>query len=312
MALIRNREAEQSAQDAIVLDLGDLRREADRLRRQAHEEAERIRADARAEAQRLTEGAEQRGYEAGYQKGHAEGLEAGRKEGHEAALKQAESSLNQLQQAWVDAAKQWDAERRDMLREARQSVLRLAIRMAEKIVRRVPAVEPGIVQDQVAAAIEHVARPCDVTVRIHPDDRDLVQHAIPQAADQLGQGEHVTLKEDNAIERGGCVIDYGKGRIDATLGTQLDRLVEALLPGEPGTDEDTQADEDTEVQEDTGAHEEAQADAPAAGHAADEDANKANHDAGADAPDPHDESMPEGDPAPVTADQRAERRPGRE
>lgn len=305
MALIRNREAEQSAQDAIVLDLGDLRREADRLRRQAHEEAERIRAEARAEAQRLTEGAEQRGYEAGYNKGHAEGLEAGRKEGHDEALKQAESSLTQLQQAWVNAAKQWDAERREMLREARQSVLRLAIRMAEKIVRRVPAVEPRIVQDQVAAALEHVARPCDVTVRIHPEDRDLVEHAIPQAAEQLAHGEHVILKEDTSIERGGCVIDYGKGRIDATLGTQLDRLVEALLPGESGTEENTQAAQDIE------ANENAQADAPAAAHAVTEDANAANHDANPDAPHPHDESTPS-DPAPVTPAQSAERRPGRE
>lgn len=234
MALIRNKEADQTAQDAVVLDLGDLRREADRLRKRAEAEAEQIREEARAEARRLTEGAEQRGYEAGYEKGHAEGREAGYQKGHAEALRQAESSLNQLQEAWVNAAKQWDAERREMVQEARQSLLRLAVRMAEKIVRRVPMLEPSVVQAQVEAAIEQVARPCDVKVWIHPEDRPLVKQALPRAVGQLSQSEHISLREDARMERGGCVVDYGTGRIDATLQTQIDRLVEALLPGEGG------------------------------------------------------------------------------
>jgi len=237
MALIRNKDADQTAQDAVVLDLGDLRREADRLRKQAEADAEQIREEARAEARRLTEGAEQRGYEAGYEKGKAEGHEAGYQEGHKEALKQAESELSRLQEAWVNAAQQWDAERRGMLREARESLLRLAVAMAEKIVHRVPMVDPSVVQDQVDAAIEHVARPCDVTVWIHPEDRPLVRRALPQAEVRLTRGEHVSLREDRRIQRGGCVVDYGKGRIDATLQTQLDRLVEALLPREDGGDE---------------------------------------------------------------------------
>jgi flagellar biosynthesis/type III secretory pathway protein FliH len=39
------------------------------------------------------------------------------------------------------------------------------------------------------------------------------------------------LAEDEAIGRGGCVVATADGHIDATLRTQLDRIVQTLLPG---------------------------------------------------------------------------------
>lgn len=230
MALIRNQQAAKLAEDAIVLDLGDLRRQGEQMKAAAKAQADQIIAEAREEARRLTDGAEQAGREIGYAAGHAEGLVAGRKEGHAEALAKSEAALAKLQEAWVNAAHQWDAERREMVAEARQSLLTLAVRMAEKIVRRVPRVEPSIVQDQVAEALSHVTGPCDARVAIHPDDRPLVEEALPGVVDQLGQVRHVTLLDDASVGRGGCIVRYGTGRIDATLDTQLRRLIETLLP----------------------------------------------------------------------------------
>lgn len=229
--LKRDNSSDRLASEAVVLDLGDLRQQAEKLRAQARAEADRILEQARAEAEMLTAEAAQKGHDAGYQQGYDEGLAAGRKQGHAEALQKTREQLNQLQQAWVDAAQQWDSERRTMLLDARQSVLELAIAIAERICKRAPRVDRSLVVDQVAAALEQITRPADVQVRIHPDDRPLLSEALPELIKAGDTCEHVHLVDDSQIEPGGCKVTYGKGTIDATLATQLDRIVQALLPG---------------------------------------------------------------------------------
>lgn len=230
MALIKSNIAGDVLSGAIVLDLGDLRRQGEAMKQRAQAEADRIMAAGREEAAKLTAGAEARGFDAGFQKGHAAGLEAGRKQGHDQALRDSAAKLQRLDEAWVAAARQWDAERRAMLLEAKQSLLALAVAMAEKIVHRVPQVDPGVIADQVAAAIEHVARPCDVAVCVNPADRALVEAALPGIVRQARELEHVNLTEDAAVTAGGCVVTYGSGRIDATLQTQLAGLIDTMMP----------------------------------------------------------------------------------
>ena len=46
---------------------------------------------------------------------------------------------------------------------------------------------------------------------------------------QFSQVEHVTLVDDEAVGRGGCVLGYGQGRIDASIETQIQRLVESVV-----------------------------------------------------------------------------------
>lgn len=230
MPLIKENKAATIKHDAIVLDLGDLRRQGEALRQAARDEADRILAAARDEATRLTSEAEQVGRQQGFEAGHAEGLEQGREEGRAEALAQRSEQLEQLQGAWVNAGQQWDEQRRGMVLDARQSLLSLALSVAEKIVKRVPQVDPSIVVDQISEAIEYVVRPGDVSVRIHPEDRSLVEQALPQFVQTCTVAEHINLIEDASISRGGCVVASQRGRIDATLDTQLGRIVDALLP----------------------------------------------------------------------------------
>ena len=71
-------------------------------------------------------------------------------------------------------------------------------------------------------------RPTDVTVSINPADRAALEEAMPRLAAGLPNLTHVRLVDDLGVTRGGCVISYGHGRIDATIETQFDRLVELL------------------------------------------------------------------------------------
>lgn len=238
MAVIKSQNAQTLLKDAVVLDLGDLRRQAAALQQAAQAQARRIIVQAQEEAARLTAGAHAKGFEKGLRegldKGTQQGLTEGRKQGHAQALEQTSAQVQQLQQAWIAAAGAWDAQRQEMDRQARSAVLDLALALAEKIVHRTVHVDRGVVVDQVAAAMNCLLRPMDVTVRIHPADREILQEAMPGLLAQFPQFRHVHLLEDAAVGRGGCVLTHGQGQIDARVQTQLSRIAELLLP-EPET-----------------------------------------------------------------------------
>jgi flagellar assembly protein FliH len=230
MPVLKRQHAAPLVKDAIVLDMGDLMRQAERIKAAAEQQARAILADAKAEGARLAAEARQQAHEAGrvegLQEGRAEGLEQGRTQ----AFAEAAERLSQLQQAWMNAAGQWDAERQAMHLDAKQAVIELAVRFAETLVHRAIAVDSNVVGDQVAAALSHVLRPGDVSIRICPDDRALLEQAMPDLAARFEHLKHVHLVDDAQIGRGGCVVTYGQGRIDATVKTQFRRIAELVLP----------------------------------------------------------------------------------
>lgn len=231
MAVIKANSAGSLVHEAIVLDLGDLRRQADQLRESARQEAAQIIAQAQAHAKELVAGAHEKGYAQGLDEGRKAGHAAGLESGRAAALAQAQPMLQQLERTWKAALESLDQQRAAYEREARIAVLELALALAEHVVHRSVQVDPHIVEHQFEAALRHVLRPCEVTVRIHPQDRAVLQEALPRLLASFSQVKHVELVEDAAAGVGGCVVSFGKGVIDATVHTQLRRLAQMMMPG---------------------------------------------------------------------------------
>lgn len=230
MALIKSNTAGTLVKGAIVLDLGDVAQQAKRLRESAEQQAAQTiaagRREAQAQAAAIREEARQQGHKAGYEQGLQEGRDAGRKEAHQEMLQ----ALAALEARWSQAAAQFDAQQAQLDREARMAVLELAVKLAHKIVHRVVEVDPAVVQDQVAEALSHVLRPHDVTIRVHPLDHALAAEALPKLTAQFRELRHVQVVEDQAVDRGGCIVSAGQGEIDARVETQLQRISELLLP----------------------------------------------------------------------------------
>ena len=216
--------------EAIVLDLGDLGAQAAKIRMRAEAQAEQILEDARAQgeatAKQLTQAAEERGHAEGLARGIAEGQAQGKAQ----ALDDAKQSLDQLTAAWSAVAAQWETQRIAMERDARQAVMSFALRMAEKIVHRVVALDSDTASRQVEEALALVLSPHDITVRIHPEDRAAVERALPQIVSQLAGLGHIELADDDAVGQGGCTLTLGGGQIDATIATQIERIAELVLP----------------------------------------------------------------------------------
>jgi len=215
---------------ADVFDFGDVKAQAKQLIDDATTEAQRLVKEGKSEAERLTSGAAEEGYKRGLEQGLTEGRERGQKEGFESTVAELTPRLDATLNAWNEALERWDSERTCMFLEARRDVLELAMQLARKIVHRHVAIDPDIVADQLTSALSFVGKTSSLVVTINPKDRDVLDRTMQSILDALGRSEHMTLREDEAISPGGCIVRTEGGRVDASIESQLDRLTESLLP----------------------------------------------------------------------------------
>jgi len=243
MPVIKENQAAPLLKNAIILDMGDVSRQAQQIITAARGKAQRLVDDAKHRSDQQAIAARDKASEAGRTEGHAQGLEQGRVEGRAQAMAEASGQFQQLQQTWLEVVQHWQQQRDWLETEGRQAVLDLALRMAEKLVYRVIEVDQTVIVDEVAAALTYVLRPSDVTVHICPEDRPVLEEALPQLMAELGNLRSIRIKDDPEISRGGCELQFGQGAVDATIETQLRRIVELILPAEQATDGPDLADE---------------------------------------------------------------------
>ncbi len=230
--MIRQANAATMAREAIVLDLGDIMRQGEQLKARSRESADRIVEDAKRERDRLLANASEEGRLKGYEQGVSEGRIAGQKEGRAEALQEFRDRLAKLDAAWSAALVGFERDRDRMLLEASQDVLKLAVRIGELVTKRSIQVHPEAVADQLAAVLARVAKSTSLTIRIHPEDRTLVQEALVTLVRAADSATHVELVDDASLGRASVVANTaGGGEVDASIKTQLERIARDLLPG---------------------------------------------------------------------------------
>jgi flagellar biosynthesis/type III secretory pathway protein FliH len=230
--------AAQRLGGAISFDLADFKTEAARILAEARAEAEELVRDAKAESARIRTEAADKGRVEGMALSHDAGFAAGKAEGESMglALVQSEYSarLADLAANWSESLIHWEVSREALLREARRGLLRLALGIASRVIQRVVDADPDVALGQLESALELLGTATAVTVSCSAGDRALLEANLPLVLERLGSTRDVTFVTDPAMSKGGVVVRVAEGGIDATIGTQLDRIAEALLPGSGG------------------------------------------------------------------------------
>ena len=120
-------------------------------------------------------------------------------------------------------------ERRDRaLAEVEQDVLRLSVRIAEKVIGREIARDDTALADIVATALRHARQHESLSVRVNPADLQLVQ-AHRERIDGTVRARFIDFVPDPRVRSGGCIVESEAGTVDAALDTQLRVLERALL-----------------------------------------------------------------------------------
>ncbi|HLM01783.1 MAG TPA: type III secretion system stator protein SctL [Pyrinomonadaceae bacterium] len=118
-------------------------------------------------------------------------------------------------------------------RETERDLLRLAIRLAEKIVGREISTDKKTISDIVAAALQNARQQEKLTVRVNPSDLSLIEEEREKFLPS-GRARFIDLVADPRVSSGGCLIESEVGTIDARLETQLRVLERALLAQSDG------------------------------------------------------------------------------
>lgn len=179
----------------------EARRTADRMLQQAQERSLTVEREA-------------------YEKGFAQGEKAGM----ELANKKAEALLQRYQASLAEFARL----RGDILLRIEKDVVRLAVAIAKKIVHREVHADPEIILTMTRIALTRIGEKSMVTIHLNPADFKFVldnKSRLGTASELAG----ITLVEDGAVSRGGCLIDTEMGSIDARVDEQLREIEHGLL-----------------------------------------------------------------------------------
>ena len=101
-------------------------------------------------------------------------------------------------------------------KEAEADVVRLAMAIAKRILRRELSVDPEVLQGVVATALEKLQARDIVRVRVHRDFEDTVR--IHLSSTNAGS---VDIVPDPALQPGDVLFETTRGTLDASLDSQL-------------------------------------------------------------------------------------------
>jgi flagellar assembly protein FliH len=167
--------------------------------------------------------------QAGYIAGYERGIEAAAAQIHIEVARHRAAAANLEAAARVLHAAREELAKRDAvaLRDIEQDVVTLATALAEAILCRELRATDDAVKDAVMRATALAPDRGTPIVRLHPDDAMSVGGI--SADDTIDWRSRITIVVDPSIEPGGCVVDVGACRIDAQIGSAIERMRSALL-----------------------------------------------------------------------------------
>lgn len=197
----------------------------------AEEEARHIVASAKERAAIEANSARAEGFERGRREGYHAGMEEGRRQGATAALEETREKLEFAVEALSNAALQLEAAKRSLQEHLPRDCAELSLAVARRIIKRQVDIDPKVLEANLEHAVKLVIDAKSVRIAFHPDDRHALDSAIQRLRLSCPAVGGAKLVEDNTLSRGGCRVYMETGMIDADLDSQLDRLIEQLIPG---------------------------------------------------------------------------------
>jgi len=158
---------------------------------------------------------EREAYEAGFAAGERAGRETG------------EAAASRLVGAIEAVRSEVESTRTAIVPEAEREVVHLSIAVARAVLGYEVAADHPVVVAGIAAARDHFSARVALSIRIHPEDRAVLEAQGREILERIAGGYE--LVDDSGIGRGGAVVE-GEGKvIDAGLVTRFEETVNALV-----------------------------------------------------------------------------------
>lgn len=184
-----------------------------------------------ASLQRAAAEREKRAFEQGRLEGHAAGVRQGAASVEADAATAIEAIKAEAADRVAHAAGQAVELRQRLRRQMEADLVKLAIAVARRILRRELAVDPEALLGIVKSAVERIAARELLAIRVAPSDGARVRASLSG----YRLPERVEVIEDAALAWGSVVLDTTRGHHDASVETQIEEIDRGLadLAGRP-------------------------------------------------------------------------------
>lgn len=162
-----------------------------------------------------------------------EGLELGRREAverasaseHERVLAETSGLAEQLKAAAAAIREK----RGELAAEAERDLVKLALAVAEKIVKAQIALGKPVAEENLRRAVELTVQRREMAVLLHPDDVARIETYLPGLRRDFADIQNIVLQPDPSVGRGGVIVRTREGSVDTTVASQLDQIERGLL-----------------------------------------------------------------------------------
>lgn len=155
--------------------------------------------------------------------------EAIRSEAKEEGLNQGRNEASDNIKESLETLNQAVKERKKIVKESENEILRLALKVAEQIIRSEVSLHRDVCLNIVAEAISRVSDREQIIVRVSHDDSEHLKRYKDRLAGILDGVKSFSILDDPNVEPGGCLIETNLGFIDSRISTKLKSIEEALM-----------------------------------------------------------------------------------
>jgi len=155
-------------------------------------------------------------------------LEEARAE-QERARQEHGAELAQLQEPYTAAVTRLDQACVSLDQRFSQSSVSLALLLAETLLAREAAVDEAVLTTNLNRALDRVGPVEHLRIEANAADVERLREIVPDlAAQRTGRAVDVIVTASDRLTRGGMVLSFDRGVIDASWGSQLGHLGEAV------------------------------------------------------------------------------------
>ncbi|HKS72892.1 MAG TPA: type III secretion system stator protein SctL [Terriglobales bacterium] len=143
-----------------------------------------------------------------------------REEGYASGLAEWNQILGETRQRADELARTWE-----------ETMLRLSMRVAEKIIGEQLKINPDTVVDIVREVLKGAHPGKRLAIQVNEADAPIVRSRMNRIKECTSLNSDIEVVPSSTVARGGCVIESDLGIIDARLETQLKCLEDVLVRG---------------------------------------------------------------------------------
>ena len=144
------------------------------------------------------------------------GLEEGRAQGQakvDEELKRVIHLANQIGRARVSA-----------LEEQERDIVEVALAISQKIILREVETDKELIVRQVRQILGLLLNTSLVTLRVHPQDLEMLEPLHQALQAEFLDGDHLVLEGHEDVQPGGCLVEQASFQLDARLSQQLETV----------------------------------------------------------------------------------------